>query len=151
MISYLDRCMSAEILKTRRTIYSFGVIAVPTILSLLNFLLMLATNRENEYATERGWLSFAHNTITFGSMLVLPWLIVLLCAFSAHQEHDTKCLRTLMILPLPKSALYVGKLAVVTGLAGLSSGGWWPFAWCWPWSPSSGTWSGQRRYPSGRM
>ncbi len=116
----LIHCISAELLKTGRTMQLLCVIAVPTVLSLLNFLLMLTTSRDGQYAVEDGWFSFAHNTITFGSMLVLPWLIVLLCAFSAHQEHDTKCWRILMILPLPKPAVYIGKLAVVAGLAALS-------------------------------
>lgn len=61
------RCISAEILKTRRTISLLGVIVMPSILSLLNFLLMLGTSREHEYAMEGGWLSFNHNTISFWS------------------------------------------------------------------------------------
>lgn len=118
--SYLFRSISAEMLKTRRTLSLLGVIVMPTVLSLLNFLLMLSMSRANEYATERGWLSFAHNTISFWGMLVLPCVIVLVAAFSAHHEHDTKRWRTLMCLPLPKSALYLGKLAVVAGLTLLS-------------------------------
>jgi hypothetical protein len=131
--THIFRCISAEILKTRRTIYLLGVIVMPSILSLLNFLLMLGTSREHEYATQGGWLSFSHNTISFWSMLVLPCVIVLVSAFSAHQEHDTKRWRILMCLPLPKSAIYLGKLAVIGGLTLLSCVLLWVENICWGW------------------
>ncbi len=114
------RCISAEILKTRRTICLLGIIVMPSILSLLNFLLMLGTSQEQEYATEGGWLSFSHNTISFWSLLVLPCVIVLVSAFSAHQEHDTKHWRILMCLPVSKSAIYMGKLTMIVSLTLLS-------------------------------
>ncbi len=117
-MTYLIRCISAELLKIRRTNYLLGAVALPTILSLLNFILilMLDTSRDKEYASEGGWLSFAHNTITFWPLIVLPCVIVLVTAFSAHQEHGTKRWRTLMCLPVPKPALYLAKLAVAAGL-----------------------------------
>ncbi len=74
------RCISAETLKARRTIHLLGVIAMPTVLAVLNLALMITTSRENGYATPGGWLSFAHNTISFGSMLVLPFDVVVLVA-----------------------------------------------------------------------
>ena len=120
VIAYMMRCISAETLKARRTIQLLGVIAMPTVLAVLNLALMITASRENEYATPGGWLSFAHNTISFGSMLVLPCVVVLATAFSAHQEHDSGRWRTLMCLPVPKSSLYLGKLAVVSGLCLLS-------------------------------
>ena len=120
VIAYMVRCISAETLKARRTIQLLGVIAMPTVLAVLNLALMITASRENEYATPGGWLSFAHNTISFGSMLVLPCVVVLATAFSAHQEHDSGRWQTLMCLPVPKSSLYLGKLAVVSGLCLLS-------------------------------
>lgn len=119
-MKYIFRCISAEALKTRRTISLVGVITMPTILAVLNFLLMLAMSKENDYATQGGWLSFAHNTISFWGMLVLPCVVVLVTAFSAHQEHDTKHWRTLMCLALPKDAIYLGKLTAAAGLCLLS-------------------------------
>jgi len=119
-MNYFIRCISAEILKTRRTIHLLSVIVMPTILTLLNFLLMLSVSTPDYYRPERGWVDFEHNTITFWALLVFPCVIVLVSAFSAHQEHDTKRWRNLMCLPLPKSALYGGKLAVVMALAFLS-------------------------------
>jgi hypothetical protein len=121
-MSAFMRCLSAEILKTRRTIYLLGVIALPTILTLFNFLLLLGIERDSGYyAKPNGWLSYEHNTITFWAILVLPFLIVLVCAFVAHQEHDTHQWRRLMCLAVPRAPIYLAKLALVMGLCLLSS------------------------------
>lgn len=115
------RCLSAELLKTRRTIYLLGVILMPTILSFFNFLLLLGlSEKEGYYAVAQGWVRFEHNTITFWGLLVFPCVIVLVTAFTAHQEHDIAHWRQLMCLPLPKAPLYLAKLALVLGLLLLS-------------------------------
>lgn len=116
-MKYFLRCLSAEILKTKRTIYLLGVIALPTILSLFNFLLIAGVGgRADYYATGAAWVSYEHNTITFGALFVYPSLIVLVTAFITHQEHDTGSWRRLMCLPVPREALYLAKLCVAAGL-----------------------------------
>jgi hypothetical protein len=120
MMSYFWRCLSAEILKTRRSLSLLGVVVLPTLLSFFNFLLLLGLPAGDEYASPKGWVHFEHNTITFGGMFVFPAVIVLVSAFTAHQEHDPKMWRRLMCLAVPKMALYLAKLALLLGLTGLS-------------------------------
>lgn len=116
------RCLSAEILKTRRTLYLLAVIAMPTILALFNFLLHLGIGHEpGYYNPPDGWMSFEHNTFTFWAILVLPSLLVLVCAFIAHLEHDTQQWRRLMCLAIPREPIYLAKTTIVFGLAILSS------------------------------
>jgi hypothetical protein len=119
-MKYFFRCVSTELLKTKRTIYLAGVFILPAILSLFNFILLYGLKTNRDYATEGGWVHFEHNTITFWALLVFPCAIILLSAFTAHQEHDTRQWRRLMCLPLPGASLYLGKLAVVMGLAFVS-------------------------------
>jgi hypothetical protein len=128
------RCLSAEVLKTRRTIYLLAVFAMPTMLSLFNFLLHVGlTHTEGYYATADGWMSFAHNTFTFWAILVLPSLVVLISAFVAHQEHDNKQWRRLMCLGVPWAPIYLAKSAVVIGLMLLSTILLWAEDIVWGW------------------
>jgi hypothetical protein len=114
-MKYFLRCLAAERLKTKRTIYLLGVFALPTILSLFNFLLIAGiAGQEGYYAGDRQWVSYEHNTITFGALLVYPILIVLVTSFITHQEHDTGSWRRLMCLPMPREALYLAKLSMST-------------------------------------
>ncbi|NMB90991.1 MAG: ABC transporter permease subunit [Chloroflexi bacterium] len=114
MMNSFFRCVSAEILKSRRTLSLLGVFLLPTMLTLFNFLLLSGIERsEDWYSHPDGWVSFEHNTITFWALLFFPYGLVLVSAFTAHQEHDTKRWRQLMCLPLPKAALYLAKLAIV--------------------------------------
>lgn len=116
------RCLSAEILKTRRTLYLVAVFVMPTILALFNFLLHLGIGHEpGYYGSPDGWVSFEHNTYTFWAILVLPFLLVLVCAFIAHLEHDTQQWRRLMCLAIPREPIYLAKTTIVFGLAILSS------------------------------
>jgi hypothetical protein len=119
-MKYFFRCVSTEILKTKRTIYLAGVIVLPAILSLFNFILLFGLSTNHDYDRKGGWVHFEHNTITFWALLVFPCVIILLSAFNAHQEHDTRQWRRLMCLPLPGASLYLAKLTVVMGLAFLS-------------------------------
>ena len=119
-MKYFLHCLSAEVLKTKRTIALMGVIVLPTILTFFNFLLLVGLSQGERYASERGWVHFEHNTITFWAMLVFSSVVVLVSAFSAHQEHDPRQWRRLMCLPLPKAPLYLAKLTIVMGLALLS-------------------------------
>ncbi len=121
-MSIFLRCLSAEWMKTRRTLYLLAVFAMPTILGLFNFLLILGIDHDaGYYEGPNGWVQFEHNTITFWALLVLPSLLVLMCAFMAHAEHDTKQWRRLMCLPLPRGPIYLAKMAVVMALMLLSS------------------------------
>jgi hypothetical protein len=114
------RCYSAEWLKMKRSISLLAALALPTILTLFNFLLILGVSTPRDYSSPTGWVAFEHNTITFWALLVFPYTIVLLAAFNAHQEHDTHRWRQLMCLPLPKVPLYLAKFAAVTTLSFLS-------------------------------
>lgn len=128
------RCLSAEILKTRRTIYMLAVITMPTMLGLFNFLLHVGLDQQTgRYNTPNGWLLFEHNTRTFWAILVLPSLLVLICAFLAHQEHDNRQWRRLMCLPVPKAPIYLAKAAVVIALILLSSLILWAQNILWGW------------------
>jgi ABC-2 type transport system permease protein len=120
-MTFFLRCLAAEIYKSKRTIALAGIFLLPTILSLFNFFLLIGLNNPaGYYATPNGWLQFEHNTITFWALLVFPYGLVLVSAFSAHQEHDIHHWRQTMCLPLPKAPLYLAKLALVMGLSLLS-------------------------------
>lgn len=113
----LMRCLSAELLKTKRALSLASALALPTVLSLFNFLLLagLGSGRDR-YAAENGWVQYEHNTITFWALLVFTGVIVLATAFLAHQEHDAHTWRRLMCLPLPKAPIYLAKLLVTLAL-----------------------------------
>ena len=113
----LFRCLSAELLKTKRAYALASALALPTILSLFNFLLLAGLGSGRDlYAAEDGWVQYEHNTITFWALLVFTCVIVLATAFLAHQEHDAKTWRRLMCLPLPRAPIYLAKLLVTLAL-----------------------------------
>lgn len=116
------RCLSSEFLKAKRTLYLLAVVAMPTILGLFNFLLLSGIDHNAGYYNRPdGWVRFEHNTITFWAILVLPSLLVLVCAFIMHQEHDTRQWRRLMSLPIPRAPFYLAKMAAVVLMILLSS------------------------------
>jgi ABC-2 type transport system permease protein len=117
---YWLRCLSAEALKSKRTLALATAVTVPLTLGLLNWVLLLGVSNPRDYATEYGWVNYEHNTITFWSIVFVQSVAVLVTAFVSHQEHDSKVWRRLMCLPVPKAALYLAKLAVVLGLKALS-------------------------------
>lgn len=119
-MSHWLRCLSAELLKSKRTLALATAVAVPLTLGLLNWVLLLGVSNPRDYATDYGWVNYEHNTITFWSMVFVQSVAVLVTAFICHQEHDSKVWRRLMCLPVSKAALYLAKLAVVLGLTGLS-------------------------------
>ena len=116
-MSAFRRCLSAEILKSRRTIYLLGSVLLPTLLSVFNFLLHFGNTGQYDRADQvSAWMLFHHNTFTLGALIVFPVVFLFASTFTAHQEHDTHQWRRLLSMAVPRNALYSAKVAFTAGL-----------------------------------
>jgi hypothetical protein len=114
-------CLSAELLKARRTIYLLGSILLPLLLAGFNFLLHLGAGISPEGTEQRAaWMSFAHNTYSLGALIVFPVIFVFASTFTVHQEHDNHQWRRLLSMAVPRGAVYLAKLTLTLGLGLLS-------------------------------
>lgn len=117
MIRLYFRCLSAEILKSKRTLYLAACTLLPLLLAVFNLLLHLGI-RPTNYGSDPGdaWLSFFHNTFSLGALLLFPSVSILSSTFIAHQEHDHHHWRKLLCLPVPRGVVYLSKLTITLGL-----------------------------------
>ncbi len=116
----LLRALSAEILKTRRTLAAAMVWVTPAIVCGLN--LLIALDVENNFGGGRDpWLSLTSNHLAFWTILALPLFITLETALIANTEHNEKTWKHLFALPLPRWTIYTAKWLVGAGLTGLST------------------------------
>ena len=116
------RCLSAEMLKSRRTVFLFGSILLPTLLAVLNFLLHLGASQSlidqmmvgEDQATM--WMAYHHNTYSLGAAIIFPVVFVFVSTFTAHQEHDTHQWRRLLSMAVSRKSLYLAKITFTIGL-----------------------------------
>jgi hypothetical protein len=116
------RCLSAEFLKARRTVFLLGSILLPVLLAFFNFLLHLASNLLPSGSNpSNAWMSLNHNDYTLGTLIVFPVIFVFASTFTAHQEHDNHQWRRLLSLAVPRQAIYLAKVTFTLFLGLLST------------------------------
>lgn len=108
------RLLRAELLKMREPMTLLAFFGGPALLGVLT--VFGAATREAPYAWAPLWV----NLLSVWSMLLFPFAMIGLAAFSAQIEHRARSWDHLLTLPVPKWAHFAVK-ALVVSLAGLAT------------------------------
>jgi ABC-2 type transport system permease protein len=108
------RLLSAELLKMREPMTLLAFLGGPALLGVLT--VFGAATREAPYAWAPLWV----NLLSVWSLLLFPFAMIGMAAFSAQIEHRAKSWDHLLTLPVPKWAHFAVK-ALVVALAGLAT------------------------------
>jgi hypothetical protein len=105
----LLRALSAEILKTKRTLAFWMTLVTPAVVCILQLLLLLRFT--GQYGDEMGdaWIASSQNTYALWVILALPLFITLETSLLAQSEHGEKHWKHLFALPIPRWAIYAAK------------------------------------------
>lgn len=103
------RAMSAELLKTKRTLAIWMTLVTPLVVCAMQLLILLRV--QGPYATEirDAWQSSATNILNIWAILALPLFITLETALLAQSEHGEKQWKHLFALAVPRWAFYAAK------------------------------------------
>jgi lantibiotic transport system permease protein len=116
------RCLSVEILKTRRTLALALTVLAPLVIALLMFAMYL--QHPDYYMKSAGgspWKQLGETMLVYWSLLLLPLFITLEAALLGGLEHSQKNWKLIYTLPVPRWAIYTAKLVVLIGLIAFSS------------------------------
>jgi hypothetical protein len=108
-MTYLMRALSAEFLKTKRTLAFWMTLVTPAVVCILQFLILMRMT--GNFGGENGdaWISTAQNIYGLWAILALPLFITLETALLAQVEHSEKHWKHLFALPIPRWATYAAK------------------------------------------
>jgi lantibiotic transport system permease protein len=115
-------CLSAELLKLRRTLALALTVLAPLVIAILMFAMYL--QHPGYYLKQAGdapWKQLGEMMLTYWSLLMLPLFITLESALLGHLEHSQKNWKLLFTLPAPRRAIYLAKLVVCQGLIAIST------------------------------
>ena len=108
-MTYLLRAMSAELLKTKRTLAFWMTLVTPAVVCILQFLILM--RYAGDYGRQSGdaWLSTGQNVFGLWAILALPLFVTLETALLAQVEHSEKHWKHLFALPIPRWSVYAAK------------------------------------------
>src|SRR5689334_13780206 len=104
MMPALFRALSAEVLKTKRTLALLVALALPMVVILMNMVIFLRTRSFEEGSN--AWTYFVGNNLVIWGLLMLTLYITLETALLAGLEHNQQGWKHLAALPIPRTAVY---------------------------------------------
>lgn len=117
----LLRALSAEILKTRRTLAVWMTLVTPLVVVVLQTLILLrVTGAYGDGDRIDAWRASMNNVLAIWVLLALPLFITLETALLAQAEHGEKHWKHLYALAVPRWVYYAAKWLVGAGLMLLS-------------------------------
>ena len=117
----LTRALSAEVLKTKRTLTLWLVILAPLAIAFLEFVMDMQMGLRALRSTSNPWLSLTQNSLILWALLMLPLFVTLETGLLNAQEHGNKMWKQLYALPVPRWAVYAAKQVIGLALVGLST------------------------------
>ncbi len=119
-MTYLTHALSAEILKTKRTLVLWVTLAAPLGVDILYFSVLLM-NRSAPVQGGTEWDTLIQSTNAMWSVLALPLFITLMTALLAQMEHSENQWKHWFALPVPRWSIYSSKWIVGLGLTWTAS------------------------------
>ncbi len=114
----IQRALHAEMLKLKRTLAFRLVFAAPVPVVMLAAVVVWEKSSENPHFDM--WDTLSKVAMGSWSIFILPLLITLETALLNHIDHSDKTWKHIFALPIPRSAVYLAKLAVSHMLIALS-------------------------------
>ncbi len=116
-MTHLLRAMSAELLKTKRTLAIWMTIITPMVVCFIQGVILLRWT--GPYPSEKlvgdggfpgdAWKTYISHGVLLWSLLALPLFITLETALLAHTEHSERHWKHLFALPVPRWVFYAAK------------------------------------------
>ncbi len=111
-MTHLLRALSAEVLKTRRTLALWMAVLTPVIVCFVQAMILLRWKGPFGGAKVDAWHLFLAYILELWTGVALPLFITLETALLAHTEHGEKQWKHLFALPVPRWAYYAAKWLV---------------------------------------
>jgi hypothetical protein len=116
-MTHLLRALSAELLKTKRTLAFWMTLVTPAVVCILQLLILLRWyNGEYGGGDGQAWEASAQNSMALWTILALPLFITLETALLAQSEHGEKQWKHLFALPVQRWSIYAAKWLAGAGL-----------------------------------
>jgi len=116
----LSRALSAEVLKTKRTLTLGLAFLAPLAVAFLEFVMHMQMGERAMKPGAEAWISLSQHSLILWTLLMLPLFVTLETGLLSALEHNNKTWKQLYALPLPRWAIYAAKQFVSMGLIGLS-------------------------------
>ncbi|MBA3944790.1 MAG: ABC transporter permease [Herpetosiphonaceae bacterium] len=116
----LLHAINSEVLKLKRTLTFWLILAVPGVVVAMQFSSALARTRPFHPEPDP-WQWVTQGVFFIWCLLALPLLVTLETALLSATEHAGQQWKHLFTLPVPRWTIYSAKLVVALGLIGLSS------------------------------
>ena len=117
------RVLRTELLKLKRTVALRMAVLTPLVVVIL--MLFIASQMPltmlRRPGIENDWVALARMNFVFWGLLMLPLYITLEVSLIAGIDHAESQWKALLTRPIPRYAFYLAKLAVIVGLAALST------------------------------
>jgi ABC-2 type transport system permease protein len=116
----LSRALSAELLKTKRTLTLALAFLAPLSLAFLEVAMGFDAGTRMYRVGGDSWMTLINHTAMMWTLLLLPLFITLEMGLLGALEHNNKTWKQLYALPLPRWSLYAAKQVTGMGMIGLS-------------------------------
>jgi len=120
-MNMLLRAMSAEMLKTKRTLTLWLIVLAPLAIAFLEFVTHMQYGARAARPNTDAWLSLMHHSLVLWSLLMLPLFVTLETGLLNAQEHNNKMWKQLYATPLPRWTIYAAKQLMGLALIGAST------------------------------
>ena len=114
VFTYLQRALAAECIKIKNTLVPWLVVFAPAFVVVVAFVASY-TGGDSVYKDGvNPWLNFSGHILVGWSLFVFPIYVSLQSALYAGIEHQNRAWAYQCSLPVPKWAIYLGKLLILT-------------------------------------
>lgn len=110
------RTLRAEMRKLRGTLIAWMALVAPALVAVVVVLQFQFNPPANPLAPDEAWHRLAQGVLGLWAFLMLPLYVTLQSSLLGALEHGPQRWRTLLALPLPRSAHYLAKLATLLAL-----------------------------------
>jgi len=119
-MTYIFRAISAEWLKSKRTLMMVLVILAPLAMGFLELGIGFQYGKRMYKVDGDSWMTLFDHISMMWVLLLLPLFITLEMGLLGALEHNNKTWKQLFSLPLPRWSIYMAKQITGTGIIGLS-------------------------------
>ncbi len=115
------RALSAEVLKTKRTLTLWLILLAPLAIAFLEFVMHMQTSVRAMRPNTSAWLSLTQDSLMLWALLMLPLFVTLETGLLNAQEHGNKMWKQLYATSLPRWTIYSAKQLMGLALVGAST------------------------------
>jgi lantibiotic transport system permease protein len=119
-MTYIYRALSAEFLKTRRTLTLALAFLAPLAMAFLELAIGFQAGKKMYRPGGDAWMTLINHTAMLWVLLLLPLFVTLEMGLLGALEHNNKTWKQLYALPLPRWSIYLAKQLTGVGIIGLS-------------------------------